>query len=57
MFTGWSTGMCIAFGAGVLVGAGAGCWATSTYYDLVMEDDDNEVTLFPNGIKNFNFAA
>ena len=32
MFTGLTTNMCLAFGAGALVGAGVGYWGASTYY-------------------------
>lgn len=59
MFTGLTTGMCVAFGAGILVGAGAGTWATSCIYESIMEDDSPALDLTPllQGLKNFNFAA
>jgi hypothetical protein len=45
MFEGLTVGMCVAFGAGVCVGAGVGIWATSIYYD---DDNDSLNTVMTN---------
>ena len=55
MIEGLTVGMCVAFGAGILVGAGAGCMATSAYYELTSDDSEFDWPFIKNGKLDFDY--